>query len=95
MIDAAEAYRVGLVNRVVPAGESAVDAARGLLRSMLANAPLALAGCIAVVNRGMELPLDEALALEADAFSQLTGSDDAREGTSAFLEKRAPAFRGS
>jgi enoyl-CoA hydratase len=95
MIDAAEGYRIGLVNRVVPAGESVVDVARAVLRSMLVNAPLALAECIAVVNRGVEMPLDESLALEADAFGRLTGSDDAREGTSAFLEKRAPAFRGS
>lgn len=95
MVDAAEGYRIGLVNRVVPAAESVVDVARAMLRSMLANAPLALAACITVVNRGVEMPLDEALALEADSFGQLTGTDDAREGASAFLEKRAPAFRGS
>jgi enoyl-CoA hydratase len=95
LIDAAEAHRIGLVNRVVPAGESVVDAARGMLQAMLANAPAALAQCIAAVNAGVEMPLDRALALEADAFGQLTGTDDAREGTSAFLEKRPPVFRGS
>ena len=95
MIDAAEAHRIGLVNSVVPSGVSVVDTARSVLQAMIANAPLALAECIAVVNRGVEISLDEALALEASAFGQLTGTDDAREGTSAFLEKRAPAFRGS
>lgn len=95
MIDASEAHRIGLVNSVVPSGVSVVDTARSVLQAMIANAPLALAQCIAVVNRGVEISLDEALALEASAFGQLTGTDDAREGTSAFLEKRAPAFRGS
>ena len=95
MIDAAEAYRIGLVNRVVPAAESVIDAARALLRAMLGNGPLAVAQCIAVVNRGVDMSIDDALALEAEAFGQLTGTDDAREGISAFLEKRAPAFRGS
>jgi enoyl-CoA hydratase len=95
MIDCAEAYRIGLVNRVVPAGESVVDAARAILRVMLTNAPLALAECINVVDRGVDIPLEESLALEAAAFGLLTATDDAREGISAFLEKRAPAFRGS
>jgi enoyl-CoA hydratase len=94
MVDAAEALRIGLVNRVVAAGESVVEAARALLQQMLANAPLALAQCIEVVNRGSDLPLDEALALEARVFGALTTSADMREGTSAFLEKRAPSFSG-
>lgn len=94
MIDAAEAYRLGLVNRVVPSGESVVDAARALLRTMLANAPLALAHCIEVVNRGADASLEDALALEAAAFALLGASGDMREGTAAFLEKRPPAFKG-
>lgn len=94
MIDAAEAYRLGLVNRVVPAAESVADAARALLQEMLANAPLALAQCIDVVNRGADIPLDEALALEAAAFGLLAATDDMRQGTAAFLEKRAPTFTG-
>jgi enoyl-CoA hydratase len=94
MIDAAEAYRIGLVNRVVAAGENVVDTARAMLRQMLANGPQALARCIDVVNRGVDVGLDEALALEAAAFGLLAGTDDMREGTSAFLEKRAPNFRG-
>ena len=95
MIDAAEAYRIGLVNRVVSGGESVVDVARAMVTSMLANAPLALAQCIGVVDRGIDLALDEALALEATAFGQLTATEDMREGTAAFLEKRPPSFRGS
>lgn len=95
MIDAAEALRLGLVNRVVASGEQAIETARGMLQQMLANGPLALAQCIDVVNRGADIPLDEALALEAAAFGMLAASEDMREGTSAFLEKRAPSFRGA
>ncbi|MEX2179089.1 MAG: enoyl-CoA hydratase-related protein [Gemmatimonadaceae bacterium] len=95
MIDAAEAYRLGLVNRVVGAEEQVVDAARAMLRLMLANGPLALAQCIDVVNRGADIDLEEALALEAAAFGTLAATDDMREGTSAFLDKRAPNFRGA
>jgi len=94
MIDAVEAHRLGLVNRVVPATESVVDVARTMLQQMLANAPLALAQCIDVVNRGADIPLDEALALEAAAFGLLAATDDMRQGTAAFLEKRAPTFKG-
>ncbi len=96
MIDAQEAYRIGLVNRVVPAGggEAVVDAARAMLMQMLANGPLALAQCIEAVNRGADIAMEEALALEAAAFGMLAATQDMREGTSAFLEKRGPAFRG-
>ena len=94
MIDANEAYRIGLVNRVVPTGEQAVEAARAMIGQMLANGPLALAQCIEVVNRGADISMEEATALEAAAFAMLASTDDMREGTSAFLEKRAPAFRG-
>jgi enoyl-CoA hydratase len=95
MIDATEAHRIGLVNRVVASSESVVDAARAMLGQMLVNAPLALAQCIDVVNRGADIPLDEALALEAAAFGLLAASDDMKQGTAAFLEKRAPTFKGA
>jgi enoyl-CoA hydratase len=95
MIDAAEALRIGLVNRVVSSGESVVDVARSMLQQMIANGPLALAQCIEAVNRGADVALDEALALEAAAFGHLASTKDMREGTSAFLEKRAPGFRGA
>ena len=94
IIDAAEAFRTGLVNRVVPAAEL-VDCAREMLTQMLANAPLALASVIDVVNRGQDASLDDALALEAEAFGALAATDDMREGTAAFVEKRAPKFRGA
>jgi enoyl-CoA hydratase len=93
MIDAAEAYRIGLVNRVVPAAEL-LSTADALLRQMLANAPLALASCIEAVVRGTESPLEDALNLEANHFALLAGSHDMAEGTRAFLEKRPPNFAG-
>lgn len=93
IIDAAEAYRIGLVNRVVP-GSELVEAAHELAKQMIANGPLALALTVEAVARGVELPLTDALVIEADLFAQLSGTEDMREGTKAFMEKRAPAFRG-
>jgi enoyl-CoA hydratase len=93
MIDAAEAYRIGLVNRVVPAGEL-LGAADTLVRQMIANAPLALSSCIETVVRGTESSLDDGLNLEANHFALLAGTQDMAEGTRAFLEKRPPAFAG-
>jgi enoyl-CoA hydratase len=94
MIDAAEAHRIGLVNRVVP-GAELMAAATTMLHAILANGPLAVAQCIEVVNRGADASLDDALALEATAFGLLAATDDKREGTRAFLEKRPPKFRGA
>ncbi len=94
IIDAAEAYRIGLVNRVVPASESVVDAARTMMKQMLANGPLALMECIDAVNQGADLDLTAALALEAEKFGWLAKTADMQEGTAAFLEKRPPVFRG-
>jgi enoyl-CoA hydratase len=93
MIDAAEAYRIGLVNAVVPPGEL-LDRARALLGQMLANAPLALALCIEAVNAGVDLPLDEAQQLEANQFGLAASTEDMKEGTRAFLEKRPARFAG-
>lgn len=94
MIDAVEAYRIGLVNRVVPAAEL-MNAAGAMLRQILANGPLAVSHCIEVVNRGFDVALDEALTLEATTFGLLAATDDKREGTRAFVEKRAAAFIGA
>jgi len=94
LIDAAEAYRIGLVNRVV-AADQLLSTARSLLQQMLANAPLALAACIDVVDRGLEIPLEAATMLEATQFGVLLATEDTTEGTRAFLEKRAPRFRGA
>ena len=93
MIDAAEAYRIGLVNLVVPAAEL-LDRARAMLGAMIANAPVALALTVEAVNTGYDLTLDEALRFEATAFGLAAATEDMREGTRAFLEKRAARFTG-
>ncbi|MGH7668939.1 MAG: enoyl-CoA hydratase/isomerase family protein [Gemmatimonadaceae bacterium] len=92
-IDAAEALRIGLVNAVVPAADL-LEVARQMLGRMVANGPLALAHCIDAVHRGSDVPLDEALVLEASKFGLLAASADMKEGTTAFLEKRAAQFTG-
>jgi enoyl-CoA hydratase len=94
MIDAQEAYRIGLVNRVVP-GAELIPAATVMMLAMLANAPLALAACVEAVNQGADTALDAALALEASAFGRLGATADKGEGTRAFLEKRAATFTGA
>jgi enoyl-CoA hydratase len=93
MISATEAHRIGLVNAVVPAADL-LRVAGEMMRKILANAPLAIALSIEAVLRGVEMPLDEALLLEADQFGLLAATDDMREGMSAFLEKRSPRFTG-
>ncbi len=95
IIDAVEAYRIGLVNKVVPASESVVDAARAMMKQMLANGPLALMSIVEVVNDGQDLKLPAALELEADRFGDMAKTADMEEGTKAFLEKRPPKFGGS
>lgn len=92
-IDAQEAFRIGLVNGVFPAVEL-VPAATSMLHAILANGPLAVAGCIEAVNSGYDLPLLDALTLEATAFGLLASTADKREGTRAFLEKRTANFKG-
>jgi enoyl-CoA hydratase len=94
MIDAHEALRIGLVNRVV-AGADLMGAATAMLSAMIANGPLAIAHVIEAVNAGYDLPLSDALTLEATAFGLLAATDDKREGTRAFLEKRAAKFTGA
>jgi enoyl-CoA hydratase len=93
MIDAAEALRLGLVNQVVPAAEL-LPRAEALAAKIIANAPLALRYCLQAVHRGSEMPLAEALAHEAALFALCCSTQDKSEGTRAFLEKRAPQFKG-
>jgi enoyl-CoA hydratase len=92
-IKADEALRLGLVNRVVAAADL-INAAETLAQTLAAQAPLALRACLAAVTRGTRLALADGLKLEAELFSQLFNTEDAREGTRAFLEKRAPQFKG-
>ena len=93
MIDAQEAHRIGLVNRVVPA-DRLIAECQELLRTILENGPLALRACLEAVDAGLDTGLDEALLLEAALFGLLSGTADMREGTAAFVEKRKPVFRG-
>lgn len=94
MIDAQEAYRIGLVNRVV-AAEQLIPECEKLLRAILENGPLAVAGCLRMVDEQEHLPLDEALAEESSRFGELAGTSDFKEGTAAFLEKRKAVFAGA
>lgn len=92
-ITAAEAHRIGLVNAVVPQA-NLLEFSRQWLRKVLANAPLALALTMQAVDVGLEAGLDQGLQFEAAAFGLTTATEDKREGTRAFLEKRKPAFAG-
>src|SRR5215813_2354361 len=93
MIDAAEAYRIGLVNEVVPAA-NLIARAEAILTQIFANAPIGVRYSLEAVNRGLETSLDEGQRLEASYFGLCAATDDKNEGTSAFLEKRAPRFQG-
>lgn len=93
MIDAEEARRIGLVNRVVPADRLLAEV-EGLLRSILANGPQAIRACLEAVEAGSDMSVDQALLLEAGYFGLLSATEDMREGTKAFVEKRKPAFKG-
>ena len=93
-LSATEALQFGLINNVFPEG-NLLEAAESLAREIAALAPLAIRACLEAVIRGGELPLAEGLALETKLFAGLFSSDDVREGTRAFLEKRAPVFKGS
>ena len=93
MIDAHEALRIGLVNRVVPR-EKLLEEAEGILRQMIANGPLSLRFTLEAVNAGLEMPLAEAQYLEATLFGLICTTDDMKEGTKAFLEKRPAKFQG-
>jgi enoyl-CoA hydratase len=94
MIDAQEAWRIGLVNRVVPA-DRLIAESTGLLQTILENGPLAVRACLELVDAGLDLGLDQALELEAASFGLLSETADMREGTRAFLEKRKPRFTGA
>jgi enoyl-CoA hydratase len=93
IVNAEEALRFGLINRLAPTGE--LLARTEMLAQEIAQlAPLAIRACLEAVIRGNELPLEEGLALEAKLFASLFATDDVREGTTAFLEKRSPVFKG-
>jgi enoyl-CoA hydratase len=93
MVDALEAYRIGLVNRVVPQAEL-LDTARSMMNGILRNGPVALGLAIECATRGTEMSVDDGLALESNLFGLLAATDDMREGMSAFLEKRKAEFMG-
>jgi enoyl-CoA hydratase len=94
MIDAQEAYRIGLVNRVVPA-DRLLSEGEQILRSILENGPLAVRACLEAVDTGLDVGVDQALLLEATLFGLLSGTADMREGTAAFVAKRKPSFKGA
>jgi enoyl-CoA hydratase len=92
-VTAAEAHRIGLVNAVVPQSEL-LNYSRGWLGKVLANGPVAVALAMEAVDVGQDAGLEEGLRLEAAAFGLCAATEDCREGTRAFLEKRKPAFAG-
>ena len=93
MIDAQEAWRIGLVNRVVAPADLLAEAEK-LVRTILDQGPLAVAAVLEAVDAGYEMPAPEALLLEANHFGLLSSTSDMREGMTAFLEKRKAAFTG-
>ena len=93
MISAQEAYRIGLVNEVL-APEQLIPRAEEIAQKIIANAPLAVQYCMEAVQQGLNMTLQEGLFLEATLFSICSATEDKKEGTTAFLEKRAAKFQG-
>ena len=93
IISAQEAWRIGLVNEVVPAADL-IPRAEAILKMIASNAPIAVKLSLEAVNKGMDTSQSEGFALEASYFGLCAGTEDKQEGTSAFLEKRAPKFLG-
>jgi enoyl-CoA hydratase/carnithine racemase len=92
-ISAQEGYRIGLVNEVVPSADL-ITRAEAILAQINSNAPLAVKFSLEAVNQGLETSQSEGMLLESSLFAICAASDDKREGTSAFLEKRTPQFHG-
>ena len=90
-ISGAEAANIGLVNKAVPAGE-VVRTAMGLAKKIASFGRLAIAAALEAANEGMETSLEEGLEIEAEKMASLSGTEDAKEGLTAFLEKRQPKF---
>jgi enoyl-CoA hydratase/carnithine racemase len=93
IISAQEAYRIGLVNEIVPAA-NLLARAEAILNQFISNAPVGVKYSIEAVNKGLDTSLAEGLLLEASLFAICAGTDDKKEGTSAFLAMRAPMFQG-
>jgi enoyl-CoA hydratase/carnithine racemase len=93
MISAQEAYRIGLVNEIVPAADL-ITRAEAILKKIASNAPIAVKLALEAANKGMDASQGEGLLLEASYFGLCAATEDKKEGTTAFLEKRAPQFRG-
>jgi len=93
MITAQEAYRIGLVNEVVTAADL-IPRAEAILKEINSNAPLSIKFALEAVNKGLETSLSEGLFMEASLFALCAATEDKKEGTAAFLGKRAPQFQG-
>ncbi|MEE9221602.1 MAG: enoyl-CoA hydratase-related protein, partial [candidate division NC10 bacterium] len=93
MIDAQDAYRIGLVNKVVPSNELMPEAEK-LARLLLTKSPTVLQLCLEAVIHGVEMPLADGLEHEGSLFAMVVATGDAREGTQAFIDKRKPVFKG-
>jgi enoyl-CoA hydratase len=93
MVSALEAHRIGLVNEIVPA-DKLISRAEEIAAKIIANAPLAIQYCMEAVNQGLNMTLQEGLFLEATLFGICSASEDKKEGTTAFLEKRKANFQG-
>jgi enoyl-CoA hydratase len=92
-IDAAEALRIGLVNKVVPSSEL-LSSAEAMVRTIVSRGQLAVRMSLKAINATLELPLSEGLKVEAWLFGESCSTDDAKEGINAFLQKRKPLFKG-
>jgi len=93
MISAEEALRIGLVNRVTEPGEL-LSTCEAIAKKIIGNAPLAVRYSMEAIERGLQMPQEEGLFLEATLFGLCAATEDMREGTKAFLEKRAAQFKG-
>jgi enoyl-CoA hydratase/carnithine racemase len=93
MIEAPDAWRIGLVNEIVPAADL-ITRSETILQQIASNAPIAVRLALEATNRGMETTQDEGMLLEASHFGLCAATEDKKEGTNAFLERRAPQFHG-